>query len=237
MFKKITLFILNIFDFFHKKKIINFFKKRKIFYFESFFDVGAHHGESIKFYLKNFKIDKIYSFEPSEENYRIIKKKIDLNQFKNTQIFIENYALGEKSKNNILYQTNETSSSSINRINKKSKYFKKKNFFLKLGKEKHLNIQQIKLADYIDEKKISNLDIMKIDTEGYEYFVMLGAEQFLKDFKYLIFEHHYDDMIQKNYKFTQISEILQKNGFIQMLKLKMPFRKTFEYIYFNKKIL
>lgn len=237
MFLRLTLFILSFFDFFHKKKIVDFFKKKKIVYFETFFDVGAHHGESIKLYLKNFQIDKIYSFEPSQNNFHVLKKKINLKQFKNTKIFIENFALGEKSKNEILWQTNETSSSSINKINKNSKYYKKKRFFLQLDYEKKLNIRQLKLRDYIKENKIAKLDLMKIDTEGYEYFVMLGADEFLKDFKYIVFEHHYDDMIKKKYKFSEISKLLKENNFIQMLKLKMPFRKTFEYIYFNKRIL
>lgn len=237
MFLRLTLFILSFFDFFHKKKIVDFFKKKKVVHFETFFDVGAHHGESINFYSKNFKIEKIYSFEPSQDNFDILKKKINKKQFKNKKIFIENFALGEKTKNEILRQTNETSSSSINEINKNSKYYKKKRFFLQLDYEKKLNIRQIKLRDYIKENKIVKMDLMKIDTEGYEYFVMLGADEFLKDFKYIIFEHHYDDMIEKKYKFSQISKLLKENNFIQMLKLKMPFRKTFEYIYFNKKIL
>ena len=237
MFLRLTLFILSFFDFFHKKKIVDFFKKKKVVHFETFFDVGAHHGESINFYSKNFKIEKIYSFEPSQDNFDILKKKINKKQFKNKKIFIENFALGEKTKNEILRQTNETSSSSINEINKNSKYYKKKRFFLQLDYEKKLNIRQIKLRDYIKENKIVKMDLMKIDTEGYEYFVMLGADEFLKDFKYIIFEHHYDDMIEKKYKFSQISKLLKENNFVQMLKLKMPFRKTFEYIYFNKKIL
>ena len=149
----------------------------------------------------------------------------------------ENYAFGKNAKKEILFQTTESASSTINRINKNSKYFKKKKFVLNLKKEIPTSIKQIKLSDYIKKNNIINLDFIKIDTEGYEYFVLLGAEQYLKEFKYIIFEHHYDDMIHKKYKFSQISKILKENGFQQMLKLKMPLRKTFEYIYFNKKVL
>ena len=237
MFLKFSLFFLNFFDFFHKKKIVNDFKKRKIHHFKTFFDVGAHHGESIHFYSKNFKIDQIYSFEPSEHNFKILINKINLNDYKNTKIFFENFALGENSQNKTLHQTNESSSSSINKMNKNSKYYRKKNFLFQLGEGKELNIRQIKLGDYIRKNMITQLDLMKVDTEGYEYFVMLGSDEFLKDFKYIIFEHHYDNMIIKKYKFSQINMLLKKNNFTQMLKLKMPFRKTFEYIYFNKKIL
>ena len=51
-----------------------------------------------------------------------------------------------------------------------------------------------------------------------------------------MFEHHYDDMIKKNYKFHDINTLLVKNNFTQIYKSRMPFRKTFEYIYLNQKI-
>ena len=41
-------------------------------------------------------------------------------------------------------------------------------------------------------------------------------------------------MIIKDYKFSEISNLLKKNGFIQVYKIKMNFRKSFEYIYKNK---
>ena len=50
----------------------------------------------------------------------------------------------------------------------------------------------------------------------------------------ILFEHHYDDMIQKKYTFSDINDFLRLNKFEQIYKLKMPFRKTFEYIYINK---
>ena len=48
------------------------------------------------------------------------------------------------------------------------------------------------------------------------------------------FEHHFDDMLIKNYKFSEIHNFLIKNNFEKVLKFKMFFRKTFEYIYKNK---
>ena len=46
-----------------------------------------------------------------------------------------------------------------------------------------------------------------------------------------MFEHHYHDMILKKYKFSDIHSLLINNNFKQIFKSKMPFRKTFEYIY------
>ena len=42
-------------------------------------------------------------------------------------------------------------------------------------------------------------------------------------------------MLIKKYKFSDINNYLVNNNFKQIYKIKMPFRKTFEYIYLNKK--
>ena len=78
---------------------------------------------------------------------------------------------------------------------------------------------------------------MKIDTEGYEFKVLLGLKNKLLNVKIVLFEHHYDDMLKKGYKFTDINTLLVKHNFKQIYKTKMPFRKTFEYIYINKKFI
>ena len=71
MIKFFNLKVLNIFDYFYQKKFINFLKKKNINGFNVFLDIGAHEGESIKLFSKNFKINKIYSFEPSPISYQI----------------------------------------------------------------------------------------------------------------------------------------------------------------------
>ena len=84
------------------------------------------------------------------------------------------------------------------------------------------------------QKKINQVDLIKIDTEGFEYGVLLGLEDYIKKIKFILFEHHYDNMLIKNYKFTDIHKLLNNNGFQKIFKTKMPFRKSFDYIYENK---
>ena len=52
-----------------------------------------------------------------------------------------------------------------------------------------------------------------------------------------MFEHHYDNMIIKNYTFRDINNYLKINNFNQIYKSKMPFRKTFEYIYKREELI
>ena len=75
MINFITLRILNFFDFFYKKKILNFLKILKLKNLDIVIDVGAHEGEMQFFFLKNFNVKKIISFEASEINFSKLKKK------------------------------------------------------------------------------------------------------------------------------------------------------------------
>jgi hypothetical protein len=56
---RIIAIIIGVIDFFYKLKIKNFLKNKRI-NFNILIDVGAHHGESINFFLKNFNVKTIY---------------------------------------------------------------------------------------------------------------------------------------------------------------------------------
>jgi len=82
--------------------------------------------------------------------------------------------------------------------------------------------------------KIDKIDLIKIDTEGYELNVLKSLEKKIQNIKIIHFEHHFDDMIIKNYNLTDIHNYLTENGFAKFFKVKMKFRKSFEYLYVNK---
>ena len=92
----------------------------------------------------------------------------------------------------------------------------------------------IPLKEFIDQEKIDKIDFIKIDTEGFEFNILLGLEKDIKKVQFILFEHHYDNMIIKNYKFKDIHKLLHDNGFKKIFKIRMPFRKSFDYIYENK---
>ncbi len=238
MLNKIVLLFISIADYFHKKKIIKFLNEKALTKFNCIIDVGAHHGESIEFFLKNFQIKKIYSFEPVAQAFEKLKKNTNhLTTNKNIELTLENMALGSSDKNVKIKQMIESSSSTLREINLESKYFSKKKKLLYSGRNdfyKIVEVKQVKLKNYIQQKSINKIDFLKIDTEGYELDVLLGLEEEIKNVKIIIFEHHYHDMIKKNYTFLNIHGYLITNNFKQIYKSKMPFRKTFEYIYENK---
>ena len=229
--------LINIFDMFQQKKIINFFKKKISTKEEiQIFDVGAHFGETVMLFHKNFKIKKIHCFEASPINYIILHKNIKRNNLANI-CELNNFGVGHKNFNSYINQTEESSSSTINDFNLNSAYLKRKLKILNIKKKdnyyKKIPIKVKTLDTYIMEKKIEKIDVLKIDTEGFEYNIVRGIEGNRKIIKYIYFEHHYDDMIIKNYKFKDINGLLLKLGFKKIYKSKMYFRKSFEYIYEN----
>jgi len=234
---KIIKIIISFFDYFTEKKIFDTIHKLLGNEINLLIDIGAHKGLYFLELQKKIKINKIIGFEPNPVIYKILEKNISKYSDK---IKIYKLATGSKNTNTILNVNLESSSSSINSLNHNSKYFKRKfkilNFF---GNQKIITptkINIIKLDDFIYENKIKLIDLLKIDTEGFEYNTLLGISKNLNKIKLIHFEHHFDDMIIKNYKFSNIHNLLIENGFIKFFKIKMKFRKSFEYIYINEKL-
>jgi FkbM family methyltransferase len=237
MVQKIILGVLSLFDHLYQKKWIKFLKKNNYNEFKLLIDIGAHKGESIELFSKNFIIKKIISFEASPINYKYLKKIIEKNEkvYSDTEIVLENTALGAEDKIVQFKQFDESSSSTIKEIDEESNYYKRKfrliNFTNNKKVYQKLKIKISKLKDYIEKYNIEKIDFMKIDTEGYEFEILSGLENKIELVNIIMFEHHYDSMIKKGYTFESINKLLIKNNFKKIYKSRMPFRKTFEYIY------
>ena len=235
---KLVRNFLNFFDFFYQKKIISFFKSKLAEKELIFFDVGSHYGETVDLFGKYLKMKEFHCFEASPKNFDILKNKIRNHKYK-TVCNINNLGIGEKNYETFINQTIESSSSTINKINTKSNYFLRKLKVLSIldadNYIQRLPIKIISLDYYIKKNNIESIDILKIDTEGFEFEVLKGLKDNFNIVSYIYFEHHYDNMIGKNYTFSDIHNFLKNFGFEKKLKLKMPYRKSFEYIYQNAK--
>ena len=78
--------------------------------------------------------------------------------------------------------------------------------------EKKVSID--KAINIIKKFKIDKIDLLKIDTEGYELNVIKGFGINIDIVKVIIFEHHYDLMISKNYTYSDINSIWLIKDFI-----------------------
>ena len=237
MWINIARLIINSFDYFQQKKIFVFLKK-KVRKNATLFDVGAHHGETLDNFIKYFNFSSIHSFEASSKNFKTLKNKFK--KYADNRIFLNNFGLSDSNKSFKIKQFQESSSTTLSKVNHDSKYFKRKIKVLGLKENKKIyensDVKLNQLDNYCEEKKIHKIDLLKIDTEGHEYFVIKGSNNTLSKIKYIYFEHHYDDMLIKGYTYSDIHDLLKKHNFVKVYKSKMFFRKTFEYIYENLKI-
>ncbi len=235
---KIIRVILNVLDNFRQKKILKFLSNRFLKDIV-IFDIGAHYGETVKLFSNKFKIKEFHCFEPSPINFKVLTKNINSLNIKK-KLFLHNVGIGSNNKSTFLNQTQESSSSTINDFNLDSKYLKRKMKILNIENIdqyfKKIPVKLISLDEYIKKENIKKIDLLKIDTEGFEYDVIKGMSSSSNLVKFIYFEHHYDDMIEKNYTFGDINSLLVRYGFKKIFKTKMFFRKSFEYVYENTSI-
>ena len=232
--------LINVFDLYTERKIFLKLKELLGKSIKQVIDVGAHKGEFIIKINRLFNIQGALSFEPNPRVFSVLNKKT--NYLQNKKILKTfNLGIGENNKKEILNINIESSSSSINKLNKQSNYFLRKyrvlNFFKNKNITEPIQIKIEKLSDILKKNELKEIDLLKIDTEGYELSVLRGVINNLKDIKVIYFEHHFDDMIIKNYKLSDIHSLLIENNFKKYFKVKMNFRKSFEYIYYNKNLL
>ncbi|MBR9706744.1 FkbM family methyltransferase [Candidatus Pacearchaeota archaeon] len=131
-------------------------------------DIGANCGE-ISFYLsKEYPNAKIYAFEPGTRAFNVlrkIKKKFHLNN-----LLIYKMALGDKKEivGMEFPDSNDTLAFITKRKNSKNK------------------VRIEKLDDFIAKKKITQIDFIKIDVEGFEMKILNGGANSIKKSKPLM---------------------------------------------------
>ncbi len=131
------------------------------------FDVGANKGQTAIEIRSIFKNSTIYCFEPFFDTFSSLSKNVSEMQ----NIYLYNLALGSSSnKVKAYYNINNEWNSLVNELN------------IELEKNKHkpevINI--ISLDEFAFNNKISKIDFLKIDTEGYEMQVLKGGKDYLR---------------------------------------------------------
>ena len=132
----------------------------------SVFDVGANKGQTIEMMQRLLIDPRIYSFEPSSDLATLLRAKFDPKR-----VTVEQCGLGAapESRTFIHYQVSELSS------------------FLPLSKDAHnpfskVNEQgreelEIRTVDsYAEANAIDHIDLLKIDTQGFDFEVLKGSE-------------------------------------------------------------
>ena len=231
--KFLAIFFFDIIDkYIHQKKILKNLKKN-LKHLNIFIDVGSHKGTYTDLIVNNFKTKKIYMFEPQRKIFQFIKKK-----YKNSKkIEIFNQTISNLNQMQKIYVNKHDLTTSLTKLNKENFYLKCKAILFGVNTSGMINetynVRTIKLDDIIKVKKLKNIDLIKIDTEGHEYKVLQSLKKNIKKVKIILIEFH-NDNIFLNYNSNKIHKFLIKNNFFLQEKIKFPFTTWEDRVYINK---
>jgi FkbM family methyltransferase len=219
---------------FFERRLHRFYKKKLINSIRTVIDVGANKGQSINFFLKLNPDCVIYALEPNPVLYDFLTKKYR-NQ-KNIRIF--NFGISERSGEKLFFENIFDYTSSFEDLNIDSGYLRRKAKILGVKPEniigKKYPVEVLTLSDFIQKNHIQEeIDILKIDTEGHEYYCLQGlfiAQQPVR-VKYIQIENHNDDMYKNRVPFSKINDLLEENGFSVIAKVRHGFGNLDEVIY------
>jgi FkbM family methyltransferase len=154
------------------------------------FDVGCRtDSEYINF------TGEVHYFDPINEFIENLKNKNIMNKTS----YFNNFGLGEENKELYYYPTYQSFYDRINSCN--------------ISDDSNKILLNIKKGDeYVIEKNITTIDFLKIDTEGYEFNVLQGFQNFLHNIKIIQFEYG-GTYLDNNTKLIDVINYLKKYGF------------------------
>ena len=169
------------------------------------FDVGANIGSTVLQFAQKSKNGFVYGFEPDKLNYQRAMENISLNSFPNIKVY--NFGIGDQDYKLKLYQVNELNPG-MNRI------------LTTTDNEFPYSEIEIKILDTIvSNLLISQIDIIKIDVEGYEYHVLKGAQNTIRTYMpYLFIELDDNNLKEQESSATELIELLKSYGYYTILK-------------------
>lgn len=192
----------------------------------NFLDIGANTGQTIEFIERIFNNAIIYSFEPTKNLYDDLVKKYNSRE----NINLYNIALADTDKQLDFYQSEFSPTNSC--LEPNTSLYKEFSHGITKTLEESIKIKvEGKKLDTWFNKNISNevIDIIKIDTQGFEYDVIKGGINTLKDSTKLVyFEIQYHDFYKNSKPFYKIFELLYENGFYYYCHLASNKRKKFQ---------
>ncbi len=236
--KKINFFVPNqltryrVDSFFTKEPetlewIDNFIDNKNII----FWDIGANVGLYSIYAAIKFNNIKVYSFEPSTSNLRVLSRNISINNLYN-KIFINQFPLTNTNKGHqLMMESNFAEGGALHSYGKNLNYEGKK-----LDIKNNYMLFGFSINYLIKNLNFEIPDYLKIDVDGLEHLILEGGNQFLNDEKIksisIEINENYQEQLNKvkdlmqsfNYKF------IKKNQ-TKFIKISPEYQNSFNYIF------
>jgi FkbM family methyltransferase len=128
-------------------------------------DIGANIGTHTVYLSDNFKT--VHAFEPQKKVFDILNENIKLNNI--TNVITYNYGLAEKEKKVKMRKFSNDKDENIGAINIEDN-----------GRGEEIFLKRL------DSLNLTNIKFIKMDVEGFEYFVLLGGKNTILQSKPII---------------------------------------------------
>ena len=156
------------------------------------FDIGAHAGYfSLLFSRLVGKAGKVFAFEPLPGNIQFLKKHLDLNKCMNVELI--EAAVSEKSGRSRFMIGQDSFSGHLVKSGEQ-------------GEGHFINI--IALNDFVRQRSLDRVDFIKIDVEGAELDVLVGARPILKHMQPTLFISLHSEELSRG-----VTEFLKSLGY------------------------
>jgi FkbM family methyltransferase len=169
---------------------------------ETIFDVGANIGQTALSFSKYFQKTTIHSFEPISSTFR----QLQANTEHDSKIKCHQLALSN-AQEELQIKLFEGEASVLNSL--------KDNLQNDSKESKVETISTDTLDHFIQEQNINSIDLLKIDTEGYEIPVLNGSLQALKNgkIKLIYLEVGFSKKNVRNSNFFEVLDLLAQFDF------------------------
>ena len=195
-------------------------KSKLTFPINTIFDVGANVGQTAIWFNDYLRHASIYSFEPVKNTYlKLVENTSKINNLKSF-----NLALGEREEL-IKIKLFSDESSTLNSLKESSQ---------NLDSNFSETIKVVTGDSFCIKNKIENIDLLKIDTEGFEIEVLKGFSEMLINgkIKAIYCEVGFDPKNSRNTYINEIFDFMHKHDykFYGLYEINnLPIKKSLNY--------
>jgi FkbM family methyltransferase len=204
-----------------EQELLMLLEKEKV---STVFDIGACEAEDSIRYSILFPNSMVYAFEPRKDNLELGLKSIK--KYNRQNIVLENIALSKENGKAEFYLSegepeNLRNSEEWDFGNKSSSLLppseemKKHTAWLKFNKK--IEVETMRLDNYVKLKQINFIDFAHIDVQGAELMVLEGAGDFLKKIKLIWMEVEAVELYKNQPLKTDVELFMKKNNFVNIL--------------------
>ncbi len=164
-------------------------------------DVGANEGQSIARFKKTFPSSVIHSFEPGRAAFQRLSEQAQAY----TGVHLWNCAVGAAPGEQVLFENTNTDMNSFLPLSSAG-----------WGQVKGESlVKMTTIDDFLKTNGIQRVDILKSDTQGYDYEVLKGAEETIRANKIglIYFEFIFSDMYETLPPFDRVFRHLIDRNF------------------------